>query len=160
MKRLLMSFLMAGLMITSALSLSSCKKTTDTNGSKWIPTTFDFVGGGNGLSRDVHDFTCPYDGIILNYCNHGVQWWTRDPITGEQTICPLGVWDPVENPDGHYHVHCFTSDVTPGGGGDCTPPGQTNYICKYYGREHRHIVVIWQEGWDNHWHVGGGCCGQ
>jgi len=153
MKKLLMSFLVAGLMITSALSLSSCKKTTDTNKSEWIPTTFDFVRGGNGLSRGVNDYTCPYDGIVLNYCNHGVHWWNRDPITHEQEICPLGPWDPDENEGGHYHEHCFAANE------DCTPPGQSTYSCPYFGREHRHIVVIWQEGWDNHWHLGGCCSG-
>ena len=153
MKRLLMSFLMAGLMITSVLSLSSCKK-TDTNASakEWIPTTFDFVGRGDGLSR-ASGYTCPYDGIELNICNHGILWWTYDS-DGNQIVCPLGPWDPVENPDGHYHEHCFAANQ------DCTPPGQTNYSCLYFGRKHRHIVVIWQQGWDNHWHLGGGCCGQ
>ncbi len=156
MKKFIMTFLVAGLMITSALSLSSCKKTTDTNASanEWIPTTFDFVGRGNGLSRDVNDYKCPYDGITLNICNHGILWWSYDPITGEQIVCPLGAWDSVENPDGHYHEHCFTAED------DCTPPGQTTYSCIHYGRKHRHVVVIWQQGWDNHWHLGGGCCGQ
>ena len=151
MKRFIMTFLVAGLMITSALSLSSCKK-TDTNASAngWIPTTFDFVGRDNGLSRAVGDAVCPYDSVIVNYCNHGVLWWSYDEH-GEQIVCPLGPWDPVDRPNGHYHEHCFRAYE------DCTPPGQTTYICPNAGRNHRHLVVYWQQGWDNHWHLGG--CG-
>jgi len=149
MKKFIMTFLVAGLVITSVLSLSSCKK-TDTNANaeeEWIPTTFNFITS-DPLSRVVA--YCPYDSIMLNYCDHGVEWWTRDPITHEIVICDSGPWNAETNPDGHYHEHCFTADK------DCTPPDQSQTICPYKGvRYHRHIVVHWHGGLDNHWHLGG-----
>ena len=154
MKKFIMTFLVAGLIITSVLSLGSCKK-TDTNASagEWIPTTYDFVMKDNPLLRDATAL-CPYDAIPVNLCNHGIQWWSYD-TNGEQIICPDGPYDPEHNPNGHYHEHWFSPED------DCTPPAQTNYICPHKGgRNHRHIVVYWQQGWDNHWHLGGSAVGE
>ena len=149
MKKFIMTFLVAGLVITSVLSLSSCKK-TDTNANveeEWIPTTFNFVTN-NGLTRDETQI-CPYCNYPVQMCDHGVNWWSKDEH-GEQTVCPLGAFHPTDNPDGHYHNHCFEAND------NCLYTGFD--YCRYLGvRKHRHIVVLWQEGKDNHWHLGGGC---
>lgn len=151
MKKFIMTFLVAGLMITSAFSLSSCKKTnTNASAEEWIPTTFDFVGKDNSLLRDGVPGNCPYCTLAVNPCNHGVLWWSYDEH-GQQIVCPLGAYDPVTNPSGHYHDHCFSATD------NCAPADQPNYVCLHQGRKHRHVVVLWQQGWDNHWHLGG--CG-
>ncbi len=145
MKRLLTTFLVASLLITTALSFSSCKKTdTNANTEEWIPTVYNFVTAEDSSSRDK-TADCPYCEYDVAFCNHGVQWWSAPDI-----YCPLGPYDPVTNPIGHFHEHIFLADE------DCTPPGQSNYICPYLGvRKHKHLVVYWQNGWDNHWHLGG-----
>lgn len=152
MKKFIISIFVASLMITSALSLSSCnKKDTNSNKEEWIPTTVDFVTSG---TKDPDVAVCPYCNGPVNLCDHGILWWNYPGGGDIQTICPFGAYDSVTNPDGHYHEHCFTADQ------DCTPPGQPNYICPRQGRYHRHIVVLWQQGWDNHWHLGGTCLGE
>lgn len=143
MKKFIMTFLVAGLMITSALSLSSCKK-TDTNASEeeWVPTTYDLIMNDNPLTR-VGNADCPYCDDDVLPCNHGVNWRNDE-------VCPLGPYDPVCNPTGHYHDHSFTADD------DCTPPNNPEYQCFWKKvRKHRHVVVYWQGGWWNNWHLGG-----
>ena len=154
MKKFIMTFWVASLMIISVWSLSSCKK-TDTNASakEWIPTTIDFVGKDSGLSGAVEDAFCPYDSIIVNYCNHSIRWWSYDEH-GQTIICPEGAWDPDNNPNGHYHQHYFTAND------DCTPPNNPNYFCPNLGRNHKHLVVYWHEEWKAGWHVGGSLSGQ
>jgi len=145
MKKFIMIFLVAGLMITSALSLSSCKK-TDTNASEeeWVPTTITVVTNDNPFSRDEPTMNCYYCTARVALCNHGVQW-----NNGE--VCPLGAWDATENPNGHYHEHKFSATR------NCRPEGYTTqWGCPYnMVRKHRHLVIYWQTGYDNHWHLGG-----
>jgi hypothetical protein len=156
MKRLLMTFLVAGLVIISALNLSSCNKkdtNSNANNEEWIPTTFNLVTI-DSTSKDPTVAVCPYCGGPVYLCDHGVRWWDYIDGSDIQTICQLGAYDSISNPEGHYHEYCFNA------WDDCTPPGQPNYICPRKGRYHRHIVVLWQQGWDNHWHLGGTCLGE
>ena len=146
-----MTFLVAGLMITSAISLSSCSKTdtdTDANAKEWVPTTFDFVTN-NGLTRNDTVANCPYCEYDVKWCNHGIDWDNHE-------VCDLGPFDPVDNPNGHYHDHCF--DAT-GPNSNCTPAGQPSTFCPHKGRKHRHVIIFWTSGNYNKWHLGGGCNG-
>ena len=146
-----MTFLVAGLMITSAISLSSCSKTdtdTDANAKEWIPTTFDFVTN-NGLTRDDTTAICPYCPKPVAKCDHGIDW-----RHGE--VCDLGAYDSISNTGGHYHDHCFNAT---GPNSNCIPAGQPDDFCPHKGRKHRHVVVYWTGGFWNGWHLGGGCNG-
>lgn len=152
MKKFIMAFLVAGLMITSVLSLSSCKK-TDTNSSTnvdskdWIPTVVNVINPTDNLnSRDtlVDPINCPYFPnpcqIPLYYCNHGYEMWPYGPFCND-----------------HYHAHEFTADQ------DCTPnilniPGY--WACQYRkSRKHVHIVSYTRFLWHIDTHTGGGAWG-
>lgn len=159
MKKCLMSFLVAGLMIISAINLSSCKK-TDTNGNtnmESIPTVYDVItnedaqrlskDGGNGGDGEYIDcYYCPdhlmpdslpYPGGLLYRCDHFPHYNEEN----HTLFCPV-----------HSHVHYFTATER------CTPPGQDNtYFCIYQGlREHRHILTYTSLYFFNGWHIGGG----
>ena len=143
MKKFIMTFLVAGLVITSVLSLSSCKK-TDTNASTnvdsedWIPTVVNVINPDNLNSRDLVDPThCQQP---LYCCNHGYEMWPYGPFCNE-----------------HYHAHKFTADQ------DCTPnildiPGY--WVCKYKGvRTHRHVISYTPYLFHIDTHTGGGAWG-
>lgn len=151
MKKFIMAFLVAGLMITSVLSLSSCKK-TDTNSSTnvdsedWIPTVVNAINADNlnSISRDNDPILCPYYPThcenLLYLCNHGYQMWPYGPFCDE-----------------HYHVHYFEANQ------DCTPetfniPGY--WTCAYKGvRKHRHVVSYTPYLFHIDTHTGGGAWG-
>lgn len=146
MKRLLTTFLVASLLITTTLSFSSCKK-ADTNSTEnldsdeWIPTVVNVITPDDLNNRDgVTATTCPYDcGVPLECCTHGYVMWPFGPFCWE-----------------HYHCHEFTAAQ------DCTPailpyPG---YTCVYNGvRLHRHVVSYTPYLYHIDTHVGGGAWG-
>lgn len=144
MKRLLMSFLVAGLMITSALSLSSCKKTdtsANANNEEWIPTVVTFVTSED-LHTDLRDappyYLCPYENCdtLIPLCDHYILF--PDYCTE------------------HSHIHCFGPNDHCG-----TPTQQTNpyYYCRYMGvRKHIHVLNYTDIWFHNDAHVGGGVC--
>lgn len=142
MKKFIMTFLVAGLMITSVLSLSSCKK-KDTNArEEWIPTVFTTVTyDGTQPTRDEPEpwYLCDY-GDTLSLCTHGyLTWDAGGPLCNE-----------------HYHFHCFNANQ------DCCPPGTnpSSYYCPYrFERMHQHVTSFttrWT--YHNDHHVGGGTC--
>ena len=64
MKKFIMTFLVAGLMITSALSLSSCKKTvTDASSEEWIPIVYDVISPEGNFRDGDETLQCPYHNI-------------------------------------------------------------------------------------------------
>lgn len=134
MKNFLKNFLVASLMITAAVSISSCKK-TETNGS-WVPTTYDLIDtkGVQHSSKDIPFADCVYCDDPVYMCDHGIDYLHND------TIC-------LE----HNHIHWFEAND------DCMPQGQaTPYYCVYNGvRKHRHIIIYFPPGYHNDWHIGG-----
>ena len=158
MKKLIMPILVAGLMIISALSLGSCKK-TDTNGNtnmESIPTVYDVitVEDAQNLSKDgewngeyIECYYCPnfIHPLHVPNPNDGLLYRCDDDIAFNEEdhslFCPT-----------HSHVHLFSVDD------NCTPPGQpTPYFCIYKGkREHRHILTYTSLYFFNGWHIGGG----
>jgi hypothetical protein len=150
MKRLLTTFLVASLLITTTLSFSSCKK-ADTNSTEnldsdeWIPTVVNVITPDDLNSRDFTDpISCPYYPshcqLPLYYCNHGYEMWPYGPFCNE-----------------HYHAHTFNATD------DCTPdilniPGY--WSCQYMGvRKHVHIVSYTRFLWHIDTHTGGGAWG-
>jgi hypothetical protein len=138
MKKFIMTFLVAGLLITSALSLSSCKKTdtsANANNEEWIPTVCNVIAA-DGL-RSGGTMECYYCGATIYQCFHApseiLHDWYYD--------CPE-----------HSHYHCFDAS------GNCTFPGQVE-PCPFKGvRTHRHIITYHDNFTMNSWHVGGGVC--
>lgn len=156
MKKFIMSFLVAGLLIISALNLSSCKK-ADTNvvTEESIPTVYDYIS-----DKDIQSFSKDGEGewIECYYCPNFMH--------PDSAAYPLGrLYRCDDDPEfvdeaffceTHSHVHLF--QVTD----DCTPPGQISpYFCVYkYLRLHRHIVTYTDRYFFNGWHVGGGANGE
>ena len=151
MKKLVMSFLVASLFVTTALSLGSCKK-TDTNENanteEFIPTVYDYIiyDEDQNTSKDDDDvwIDCYY--CTQNFPNHyeGNRLYKCDdnpPFVDEAFYC-----------EEHSHIHYFDDTQ------DCTPPGQTHpYFCEYKGlRKHRHILTYTSRYFFNGWHIGGG----
>ena len=140
MKKFIMTFLVAGLMITSALSLSSCKKTvTDANQEEWIPIVYDIVSpdGSQSISRDgVITMQCYYCTNPLYQCTDTIEF------VDHCLYCPT-----------HSHKHCFEAND------NCDYTNQVR-PCRYKGvRKHFHIITSHID-YDFHgWHVGGGCGG-
>jgi len=150
MKKLVMTFLVASLLVTTALSLSSCKK-TDTNENanteEFIPTVYDYIiydenqnpSKDDGIWIDCYyctqGFPPQYPGNRLYKCDH------NPPYIYEAFYCAE-----------HSHEHYFEATD------DCTPPGQTQpYFCEYKGlRKHRHILTYTSRYFFNGWHIGGG----
>ena len=143
-KRLLMFLLVGGLMITSAISLSSCKKNNEANEDL---NSMPVVESSVQLSRDGvnYGFYCPYCGTTIVVPN-------------------------VPSPN-DYHWHLFGSIYGNDEGfavDDCEraynlPQGY--HICPYAveGRPHAHTFIYVLEGGTgpngyitNSWHVGGG----
>lgn len=98
MKRLLTTFLVAGLMITAAMSLSSCAKTES---DQDIPV--DEVIITNRVS-----ITCPICGFVV-YPNEPVH--THEYTAPES--CPLGPWNPSTLMgciwyDKPHHIHRYS----------------------------------------------------
>ena len=156
MKKLIMSFLVASLLVTTALSLSSCKK-TDTNENanteEFIPTVYDVItvedaqnlsNGRDGDGEYIDCYYCPnfiHPDSTAYPLNRLYRCDDNPPFVNEAFYCST-----------HSHVHYF--DVTD----DCTPPGQTEpYFCVYNGlRKHYHILTYTHRYFFNGWHVGGG----
>lgn len=152
MKKLVMTFLVASLFITTVLSLSSCKK-TDTNGTtiESIPVVYDYI-----TEDDIQNFSKDGDGewIDCYYC--------PGFLHPDSTAYPLGrLYRCNDNPPfvneafycrQHSHVHFFEADE------NCTPPGHTTpYYCIYKGfRKHYHILTYTPRYFFNGWHIGGG----
>lgn len=159
MKKFIMSFLVAGLVIISALSLNSCKK-ADTNGNTnmgaSIPTVYDVitVEDAQHFSKDGREgeyidcYYCPnfhfpeqtvnpYPDGRLYRCDHDIAYNEEN----HTFLCEV-----------HSHIHFFTAEE------NCTPPHQTSpYFCIYKGlREHRHILTYTSLFFFNGWHIGGG----
>ena len=152
MKKFIMSFLVAGLMIVSALSLGSCKKTSTNGGS--IPTVYDVitVDEAQRLSKDSGDG----EWIDCYYCPGHLMPDSSAYLGGRLYRCDD---DPAYNPVDHTllcythsHFHYFTATE------DCTPPGQEYmYYCIYNQlRDHRHILTYTSLYYFNGWHIGGG----
>lgn len=152
MKKFIMSFLVAGLVIVSAISLSSCKK-TDTNGNanmeEQIPTVYDLItsDGAQSLTKDGEWIDC-------YYCTGGFNPYPDNRLY----MCedhPLFINDAFYCEE-HSHIHYFEATE------DCTPPNQTSpYFCVYKGlRKHKHILTYTPNYFFNGWHLGGGADGQ
>lgn len=156
MKKLAMTFLVASLLVTTAFSLSSCKKTNtseNANTEEDIPIVYDVInledaqrlsGGKDWGGEYIDCYYCPghllpdslpYPGGFLYRCDD------NPPFENNAFLCSE-----------HSHIHFF--DVTD----DCTPPGQTlPYFCIYKGvRKHIHILTYTSNYFFNGWHVGGG----
>lgn len=149
MKKLVMTFMVASLLVSTALSLSSCKKTDtneNANTAEFIPTVYDYIFYEDIDSSSREDiwidcyyctqgFPPQYPGNRLYKCDHSLTFENQ------------AFWCDV-----HSHEHYFTATQ------DCTPPGQTEpYFCEYNGlREHRHILTYTSRWFFNGWHVGGG----
>lgn len=140
-KRLLLSILVASMFITSAVSLSSCKK--ESNKTDSVPTVVSYVP----VDRD-HDYThwyqCPYCPAVLY------------PLIA-------GTFDPDNLLEGEYHEHVFSPHPEPGElyVDKCLDGDLPGNYCPYAeeGRFHRHRIVYILSGPDggihNTWHVGG-----
>lgn len=143
-KRFLMFLLVGGLMITSAISLSSCKKNNEANEDL---NSMPVVESSVQLSRDGvnYGFYCPYCGTTIIVPN----------APGPEDYH----WHLFGDRPGHEHEF----DVM-----DCEraynlPEGY--HICPYAveGRAHAHTFIYVLEGGTgpngyitNSWHVGGG----
>lgn len=135
MKKLVMTFLVASLFVTTALSLSSCKK-TDTNASDnddgWVPTTYIIADDEPG--REGAEY------VICYFC-HDTIWKCYDnpPYENDCFFCPT-----------HSHIEWFDPDD------DCYDPYQTG-TCEYrFVRRHKHVITYTPRYHWQSWHVGGG----
>lgn len=147
MKKFIMIFLVASMVIATGLSLSSCKK-TDTNASadkeEWVPVVYDFIAldenQGNTRQGDPQQ-TCYYSGAPI-YCNQPLVRCPHDlQFVNQALYC-----------EEHSHVHCFEATW------DCTAPNQISN-CEYKGhRKHYHIITYHTNYYFHGWHVGGGVC--
>ena len=132
MKRFIMTFLVASLMITSALSLSSCKKKdTDASTKEWIPVVCNIIDNDSPLVRSGAE--CPYCSNPIAQCPDDPQWIDR------AFYCPA-----------HSHVHVFEATD------NCLIPSFPS--CRYHGvRKHYHILTWTTDSWNWHGtHSGGG----
>lgn len=137
MKKFVLSFLVAGLIITSVLSLGSCKKTdtnSTTNTEEWIPTVYEVIYPNDLQIKEeppVYCYYCLPDTVLIHRCEDPIQW------VNEAFYCPQ-----------HSHVHYFNATD------NCYSP--TQLYCQYRGvRNHYHIMTY--HGWYWHGsHVGGG----
>lgn len=146
MKKFIMTFLVASMVIATGLSLSSCKK-TDTNASadkeEWVPVVYDFIAldenQGNTRQGDPQ-IPCTYSGAPI-YCNQPLERCNHEISFANYALyC-----------DVHSHVHCF------GPTDDCNAPNQIT-TCEYrFHRKHYHIITYHINFYHHSWHVGGGC---
>ena len=126
----IMTFLVAGLIIVSAIAISSCKKTnTNANADDAIPTTFDFVD----LRDETPDFvTCYYCGDTIWKC------YDNPPYIDYCFYCPE-----------HSHIDWFEV------GDNCYDPNQSGE-CEYkFKCRHRHVITYMKQLHAHSWHVGG-----
>ena len=156
-RRLLMPLIVAGLMITMALSFSSCKKTENKTDIDSIPTVETPIYGDR--VDPVPYMTCPY-------CNRHIPAGTYEHI---HYFAPEGTIPSSPEPPMNwiYPVNHCNEGFTPDASGNIQ-------VCPYSGelqdmfpgnpmflpRFHRHNLVYILFGPDggqaNHWHVGGG----
>ena len=135
MKKLIMTFLVAGLIIVSAVSFSSCKK-TDTD-ADWTPTTYDYFSFEKDDPIPPSWIICAYDfcNDTIYACDHVLEW---------QNNCFLC--------EVHSHEHWFEPND------DCTLPGQVGE-CRYkFVRRHKHVMTYspYLYGFFHHsFHAGG-----
>lgn len=123
MKKFIMAFLVAGLMITSVLSLNSCKK-TDTNANvdneEWIPTFDEFI-----TYEEIQDEGTRDSYVECYYCGFHIPACPDDP--------------PYENHchfcATHSHVHWFEPED------DCYSPNQVGECPYKFVRRHRHVIT-------------------
>ena len=140
MKKFIMTFLVAGLMITSVLSLSSCKKTDTNAGAKeeWVPMVYTFINTNDGegyLRQGAPKIPCYYCNDSIVKCEDVLIWENKAFYCEE-----------------HSHVHCFEANQ------DCTAPNQITE-CEYKNhRRHYHILTYTPGYYWHGWHVGGGSC--
>lgn len=139
MKKLILSLFVAGLMITSAWSLNSCKKAntnSNANNEEWIPTTYSVITEEEP-EREGADY------VICYFCQDTI-WKCLDnvPYVEECFYCPT-----------HSHIEWFEADE------DCYDPYQTGE-CEYkFVRRHRHIITYTPRFHWHSWHIGGGAYG-
>ena len=123
MKKFIMTFLVAGLMITSVLCLNSCKK-TDTNASvdneEWVPTFDEFI-----TYEEIQDEGTRDSYVECYYCGFHIPACPDDP--------------PYENHchfcATHSHVHWFEPED------DCYSPNQVGECPYKFVRRHRHVIT-------------------
>ena len=132
MKKLVMTFLVVSLFVTTALSLSSCKKTdTASTDKEWVPSTDDFV------TYEVvpDDETGIRSYVECYYCGYHIPACPDDPpYINKCHFCPE-----------HSHVHWFEADE------DCYSPYQIGQ-CQYkFVRRHR-LVITYAPLSGYYWH--------
>ena len=122
MKKFIMTFLVAGLMITSVLSLNSCKK-TDTNANadkEWVPTFDEFI-----TYEEIQDEGTRDSYVECYYCGFHIPACPDDP--------------PYENHchfcATHSHIHWFEPED------DCYSPNQVGECPYKFVRRHRHVIT-------------------
>lgn len=135
MKKMMFSFLVAGMMIISALSFNSCKQTTDANNEEWVPTTYIIAEDIPG--REGAEF------VICYFCGDTIwKCYDNPPYEYECFLCPT-----------HSHIEWF------GPNDDCYDPYQTG-SCEYkFVREHKHVITYTPRFHWQSWHIGGGASG-
>lgn len=123
MKKFIMTFLVAGLMITSVLCLNSCKK-TDTNANadneEWVPTFDDFI-----TYEEIQDEETRDSYVECFYCGFHIPACPDDP--------------PYENHchfcATHSHIHWFEPED------NCYSPNQVGECPYKFVRRHRHVIT-------------------
>ena len=126
----IMTFLVAGLIIVSALAINACKKTdTNTNAEDWTPTTYVVMD-----ARDSDTVTCVYCGAKLGKCHEILEY------VDKCFYCPT-----------HSHVHWFSVTDT------CVIEDQTGDCDYQFVREHKHVITpsAVQGFYWHSFHVGG-----
>lgn len=123
MKKFIMAFLVAGLMITSVLSLNSCKK-TDTNANvdneEWIPTFDEFI-----TYEEIQDEGTRDSYVECYYCGFHIPACPDDPPYVDHChFCAT-----------HSHVHWFEPED------DCYSPNQVGECPYKFVRRHRHVIT-------------------
>ena len=123
MKKFIMAFLVAGLMITSVLSLNSCKK-TDTNANvdneEWIPTFDEFI-----TYEEIQDEGTRDSYVECYYCGFHIPACPDDPPYVDHChFCAT-----------HSHIHDFEP------GDNCYSPNQVGECPYKFVRRHRHVIT-------------------
>jgi hypothetical protein len=123
MKKFIMTFLVAGLVITSVLSLNSCKK-TDTNANvdneEWVPTFDEFI-----TYEEIQDEGTRDSYVECYYCGFHIPACPDDPPYVDHChFCAT-----------HSHVHWFEPED------DCYSPNQVGECPYKFVRRHRHVIT-------------------
>ena len=123
MKKFIMTFLVAGLMITSVLCLNSCKK-TDTNANadneEWVPTFDDFI-----TYEEIQDEETRDSYVECFYCGFHIPACPDDPPY--ENHCHLCLT--------HSHIHWFNAED------NCYSPNQVGECPYKFVRRHRHVIT-------------------